>query len=101
MNTNKASPHGTNRMTAAIVGVLFIIGTVPALLSLPLMQNTVSAPDHLTAISTNAGQMIVFTAINSSWVLPVPVLALRCIRYLRELQRAWRSARLASGLSRE
>lgn len=63
MNTTKASPQGTNRKTAAVVGVLFILGTVPALLSLPLAQNTVSAPDHLTAISTNASQMIIFTAV--------------------------------------
>jgi len=63
MNMTKASPQGTDRKTAAVVGVLFILGTVPALLSLPLMVNTVNAPDPLTAISTNAGQMIVFTAI--------------------------------------
>ncbi len=63
MNTTKVSHHGTNRKTAAVVGVLFILGTVPALLSLPLAQNTVNAPDHLTAISTNASQMIIFTAI--------------------------------------
>jgi hypothetical protein len=63
MNTTKASRHGTDRKTAAVVGVLFILGTVPALLSLPLGVNTVNAPDHLTAISTNEGQMIIFTAI--------------------------------------
>jgi hypothetical protein len=63
MNTTKASPHGTSRTNAAVVGVLFILGTVPALLSLPLMLNTVSAPDHLTAISTNEGQMVIFTAV--------------------------------------
>ncbi len=53
----------TDRKTAAVVGVLFILGTVPALLSLPLMLNTVSAPDHLVAISTNESQMLLFTAI--------------------------------------
>ncbi len=63
MNTIKASPQGTDRKTAAVVGVLFILGTVPALLSLPLGLNTVMAPDRLTAISTNEGQMIIFTAI--------------------------------------
>jgi hypothetical protein len=63
METIKTSPHGADRQTAAIVGVLFILGTVPALLSLPLMAKTVNAPDPLTAISTNAGQMILFTAI--------------------------------------
>ncbi len=63
MNTSKISPLGTHRTNAAIVGVLFILGTVPALLSLPLALNTVSAPDHLTAISANEGQMIIFTAV--------------------------------------
>ena len=63
MNTIKVSPQGTDRKTAAVVGVLFILGTVPALLSLPLASNTVNAPDHLTAISTNEGQMLIFTAI--------------------------------------
>jgi hypothetical protein len=63
MNTTKASHHGTDRKTAAVVGVLFILGTIPALLSLPLAVNTVNAQDHLTAISTNEGQMIIFTAI--------------------------------------
>jgi hypothetical protein len=63
MNTTKGSPHGTDRKTAAVVGVLFILGTVPALLSLPLALNTVSAPDRLTAISTNEGQMVIFTAV--------------------------------------
>ena len=63
MNTTKASPQATDRKTAAVVGVLFIMGTVPALLALPLYGNTLNAPDHLTAISTNEGQMIVVTAI--------------------------------------
>src|SRR3990172_3922410 len=63
MNTTKASPNGKERKTGGVVGVLFIRGTVPALLSLPLASNTVSAPDHLTAISTNEGQMIIFTAV--------------------------------------
>jgi hypothetical protein len=63
MNSTKERPHGTNRTNAAIVGVLFILGTVPALLSLPFASNTVNAPDHLTAISTNEGQMIIYTAI--------------------------------------
>jgi hypothetical protein len=63
MNTTKESLHWTDRKTAAVVGVLFILGTVPALLSLPLAVNTVNAQDHLTAIYTNEGQMIIFTAI--------------------------------------
>jgi Domain of unknown function (DUF4386) len=53
----------TNRTNAAVVGVLFILGTVPALLALPLYGNTLNAPDHLTAISTNEGQMLIVTAV--------------------------------------
>jgi len=63
MKTIKASSQGTDRKTAAVVGVLFILGTVPAILSLPLALNTVNAPDHLVAIATNESQMIIFTAI--------------------------------------
>lgn len=63
MNSTKVSQHGTDRKTAVVVGVLFILGTVPALLSLPLASNTVNAPDHLTAMSTNESQMLLFTAI--------------------------------------
>ena len=33
MNTTKESPLGTNRKTAVIVGILFIIGTVSGILS--------------------------------------------------------------------
>lgn len=63
MDPIKANPQGTNRKSAAVVGVLFILGTVPALLSLPLALNTVNAPDQLAAISANEGQMIIFTAV--------------------------------------
>jgi hypothetical protein len=63
MYTTEQSPYQTHRTNAAIVGVLFILGTIPALLSLPLAQNTVYARDHLTAISTNESQMVIFTAI--------------------------------------
>ncbi len=62
MNTDKG-PVGTDRKIAAVVGVLFILGTVPALLVLPLYGNTVNAPDRLTAIATNEGQMIIITAM--------------------------------------
>lgn len=64
MNTTQVRHHGTDRMTAAVVGVLFILGTVPALLCLPLYGNTVNAPDRLTAIAAHEGQMIILAAVN-------------------------------------
>jgi len=66
MNTTKGSPHGTNRKTAVVVGVLFIIGTVSGLLMLPVLGNTLNAPDHLTTIATNEGQMIIATLLKFS-----------------------------------
>jgi hypothetical protein len=53
----------TNRKTAAVVGVLFIIGTVSGVLMLPVLGNTLDSPDHLTAISTKEGQMIIATLL--------------------------------------
>jgi len=63
MNTTKESPHGASRTNAAIVGVLFIIGTVSGVLMFPVLGNTLNAPDHLTAISTNEGRMIIATLL--------------------------------------
>ena len=63
MNTTKGSPRGTNRTNAAVVGVLFIIGTVSGLLMLPVLGNILNAPDHLTRIATNEVRMILATLL--------------------------------------
>lgn len=52
-----------NRKTAAVAGVLFILGTVPTLLSVPLVLNTLSAADPMTAIAANEREMILVTAV--------------------------------------
>lgn len=52
----------TDRKMAAVVGVLFIIGTVSGLLIVPLI-GILNAPDHLTAIATEEGQMIIVTLL--------------------------------------
>jgi Domain of unknown function (DUF4386) len=62
MNTTKGSPHGTDRNTAAVVGVLFIIGTVSGFLILPFIA-ILNAPDHLAAIATHESQMIIATLL--------------------------------------
>ena len=56
------SPLRTDRKTAAVVGVLFIIGTAAGLLMVPF-NGILNAPDHLTTIATKEGQMILVTLL--------------------------------------
>ena len=57
MNTTKESPHGTNRKTATIVGVLYIIGTVAGVLSVPLLGGIQGAPDYLTMVAAHPSRV--------------------------------------------
>jgi hypothetical protein len=59
MNTTKESPRGTNRKTAIIVGILYIIGTVAGILSVVVTQPILGTPDYLTKISTNENPIII------------------------------------------
>jgi hypothetical protein len=63
MNTNKVSSQGTNRKTAAIVGVLFIIGTVSGVLGAIIGKPILGAPDYLSKLSANEGQMLIYTLL--------------------------------------
>jgi hypothetical protein len=58
MNTIKGSPHETNRKTAIIVGVLYIIGTLAGILSLVFTGPIRERPDFLTQVSTNPNQVV-------------------------------------------
>ena len=59
MNTTKASPHGTNRKTAIMVGVLYIIGTVAGILSLVFTGPILESPDYLLQVSMNPNQIVI------------------------------------------
>jgi len=63
MNTTKESHHGTDRKTAAIVGVLFIIGTVSGVLGAVIGKPILDAPDYLIKMSANEGQMLIFALL--------------------------------------
>jgi Domain of unknown function (DUF4386) len=63
MNTTKESPRGTSRKNAAIVGGLFIIGTVSGLLSAAIGKPILDAPDYLLKVSSNEGQIIIVTLL--------------------------------------
>ncbi|MHB1415963.1 MAG: DUF4386 domain-containing protein [Chloroflexota bacterium] len=62
MNTSNERPHGTHRKTAAVVGGLFIIGTVSGLLMVPIIP-ILNGPDSLTMIATNERQMLIATLL--------------------------------------
>jgi Domain of unknown function (DUF4386) len=51
------------RMNAAIVGVLFIIGTVSGVLSAGVLKPFLDAPDYLVQFSANQNQVIIGTLL--------------------------------------
>jgi len=63
MNTNKVRSHETNRKSAAVVGVLFIIGTVAGVLGAVIAVPILGAPDYLSKLSANEGQMLIYTLL--------------------------------------
>jgi hypothetical protein len=63
MNSTKASPSGTNRKTAIIVGVLFIIGTVAGVLSGVFTTPIQNVPDYLGNVSRYETQWITGTLL--------------------------------------
>ena len=58
MNTIKGNPERKDRKTAAIVGVLYIIGTVAGILSLVFSGSILEGPDYLIKISAHENQII-------------------------------------------
>ncbi len=63
MNTNIVRSQGTNRKTAAVVGLLFIIGTVSGVLGALIGEPILGAPDYLSKLSANEGQMLIYTLL--------------------------------------
>lgn len=66
----------TNRKTAIIVGVLFIIGTVAGVFSVVFTQPILNAPDYLMKVPTNENQIIIgaiFVLIMGFVLAMVPV----------------------------
>ena len=49
----------SNRKTAIIVGILFIISTVTGVLSVVSLQPILDAPDYLISVSSNKNQVII------------------------------------------
>jgi hypothetical protein len=59
MNTTIGSSYGTNRKTAIMVGVLFIVGTVAGVLSVAFTGPILADPHFLMKVSANGNQIII------------------------------------------
>jgi uncharacterized protein DUF4386 len=78
MNTTKENPHGTNRKTAIIVGVLFIVGTVAGVLSVVFTGSTLTDPNYLIKVAEYQSEIVtaallVFTMAVALAMVPVVI----------------------------
>ena len=67
----------SNRKTAIIVGVLFIIGTVAGILSVVFTSSILNAPDYLIKVSANENKIIIgalFVLVMGFALAMVPVI---------------------------
>jgi hypothetical protein len=58
-NIDKVKDMRTERKTAKIVGALFILATVTAVISIAFLGDTLSSPEYLTEIATNENGVVV------------------------------------------
>ena len=58
MNTTTERSHNSDRTTATIVGILYIIGTVTGALSLPLLGGMLDTPDDLNTVAANPSRVV-------------------------------------------
>jgi hypothetical protein len=76
MNTTNAGSQGTDRKAAALVGILYIVGTVTGVLSVAFTGSTLDGPDCLVNIAADADQMVLgalFVLIMGLALAMVPV----------------------------
>jgi hypothetical protein len=67
----------TNRKTAILIGILFIIGTVAGILSVVFTSSILNAPDYLMKVSANENKIIVgalFVLVMGFVLAMVPVI---------------------------
>lgn len=77
MNTTKGSPHGTSKITARMVGALFITATITYMIGSGLIGSIVDASDYLMFVYPNRTQVItgmLLELINSAAVVGIAVM---------------------------
>ena len=74
----------TNRKTAIIVGVLFIIGTVAGILSVVFTGSTLSDPNYLIKVAENQNQIVTAALLVLTMALALAVVPLVIFPVLRK-----------------
>jgi hypothetical protein len=74
----------THRMTAVIVGVLFIIGTVSGVLSAVVTLPTLEAADYLSEIAANPNRMIMGSLLVLIMAIPLAMVPVVMFPLFRE-----------------
>ena len=78
----------TNRKSAIIVGVLYIIGTVAGVLSVVFTQSTLNDADYLVKLSANGNQLItgaLFVLIMGLALALIPVVMFPILKRYNEV----------------
>lgn len=69
----------TDRITARVVGVLFLVGTIAGLIGLPLQESVVGDDDYLTASSAHPDRLA--TGVLLQLVMGVAVVSIAVVLY--------------------
>ncbi len=69
----------TDRVTARVVGILFLVGTIAGLIGLPLQQSVVGGDDYLTAASAHPDRLA--TGVLLQLVMGVAVVSIAVVIY--------------------
>lgn len=91
----------SDRRTATIVGVLFIVATVTGVISVLSLGSILDTPDHLTAVSDNQARVIVGAFFYFIMAVAIPAIAIVIYPILRRhnevLALGYVGARIAEG----
>ena len=84
MNKHQDITKDTNKKTARIVGILYIIGTAAGVMSVVLTQSLLNAPDLLGNVSTNQNQLIIGSLLVLIMGLALALVAVTLYKILKK-----------------
>jgi hypothetical protein len=84
MNKHQDITKDTNKKTARIVVILYIIGTAAGVMSVVLTQSLLNAPDLLGNVSTNQNQLIIGSLLVLIMGLALALVAVTLYKILKK-----------------